>query len=189
MLEEAATLDEAVPEEAPAGPATDVVSEPLSMYTPENSQSSVAMLLVWFRPRRPTCQSAPLEEALTLIGPAVLVSGAEPYIFSMSKRKDAKYAYCRMVKGDRASTKVDPVRNVVPHASSKRGVPLHLAVDHPTKRIVRRGTLLAVQKTKFHFSEMALEECHLMLKCRTRGIRGRVRYREMVVHLSFVDCR
>ena len=80
-LDEAAVLGAAALDEdplEPPGPATDVVKSPFSMYTPENSQFSVLMLLVEFKPKTPTCQSAPLEDALTVIGPAVLVSGLEP---------------------------------------------------------------------------------------------------------------
>lgn len=93
------------PLDAPPGPVTEVVSEPVSTYTPLKRQSSVVAPLWPLRGRRstPKCQSAPFcgnlsvyvrkkkrlwrefwwkerlaEEALAENGPAVLVSGSEP---------------------------------------------------------------------------------------------------------------
>jgi len=63
------------------GPDTLVVSEPLSMYTPEKCQSSAPVSL---RPvdegkrRTPKCQSAPLDDAVTATGETVSFRSSPP---------------------------------------------------------------------------------------------------------------
>ena len=79
LLEAGAAEDEdgAEPPDAPPGPATEVVREPLSMYTPEKCQSSLEPSWV---PRRstPKCQSCPFEETEAEKGPAVRARSSEP---------------------------------------------------------------------------------------------------------------
>lgn len=76
-----ATEDAADTSASPESPAmlTDVVSSPLSMYTPLKYQSSAPVpSLLPGRRRTPRCQSAPLEEVLAVNGPAVFVNALLP---------------------------------------------------------------------------------------------------------------
>ena len=78
---EMAEFEEPEKLEDPPGPDTLVVSEPLSMYTPEKCQSSAAVSL---RPvdegrrRTPKCQSAPLDDAVTETGETVSLRSSPP---------------------------------------------------------------------------------------------------------------
>ena len=70
-------LDEAGAEpEEPPGLTTEVVTSPLSMYTPEKFQSSVEPSLV--KRRTPRCQSAPLESVEAETGPASFFKSSAP---------------------------------------------------------------------------------------------------------------
>lgn len=62
----------------PPGPATEVVIDPFSMYTPEKKKSSVVSALPLGSSRTPTCQSAPLEEVETDTAGTVRARGLEP---------------------------------------------------------------------------------------------------------------
>lgn len=63
----------------PPGPAAEVVSEPLSTYTPLKYKSSVASAWpVTGSSRTPRCQSSPFEEADTLTAGTVRVKSSEP---------------------------------------------------------------------------------------------------------------
>jgi len=63
----------------PPGPATEVVRDPFSMYTPEKKKSSlVSACPVTGSSRTPTCQSAPLEETAADIAGTVRARAAEP---------------------------------------------------------------------------------------------------------------
>jgi hypothetical protein len=87
LAEEAAAVDEAAalatelvvddPEDDPPGPDTLKVTSPLSIYTPETCQSSVTSV-VDASSRTPTCQSAPLELALTLTAGTVNFRSSAP---------------------------------------------------------------------------------------------------------------
>ena len=63
----------------PPGPATEVVTAPLSMYTPEKKKSSsVSAWPLTGSSRTPTWKSAPLEETDAAIAGTVRASGAAP---------------------------------------------------------------------------------------------------------------
>lgn len=65
----------------PPGPATEVVIDPDSIYTPLKYQSSTSGLVRdddIGRRRTPRCQSAPLDEGLAATGATTCVNGSEP---------------------------------------------------------------------------------------------------------------